>query len=115
MSKITHTHVDEFGNVTTHTHETTGEHGHYHSPEEKKKQINRLAKAIGHLQHVKSMIENDEDCADVLMQLSAVNSALKNLGKAIINEHMTHCITHAIEDGDTHAVEEFQKAVQKFI
>ena len=115
MSKITHTHVDEFGNQTTHTHEMTGEHGHYHSPEEKKKQINRLAKAIGHLQHVKSMIENDEDCADVLMQLSAVNSALKNLGKAIINEHMAHCITHAIEDGDTHAVEEFQKAVQKFI
>ena len=36
MSKITHTHVDEFGNQTTHTHEMTGEHGHYHSPEEKK-------------------------------------------------------------------------------
>lgn len=90
-------------------------HGHYHSPEEKKKQINRLAKAIGHLQHVKAMIEADEDCADVLMQLSAVNSALKNLGKEIINEHMTHCITHALEDGDTQAVREFQKAVEKFI
>ena len=88
---------------------------HHHSEEEKKKQINRIAKATGHLQHVKTMIENDEDCADVLMQLSAVNSALRNLGKEIINEHMTHCITHAIEDGDTEAVEEFQKAIKKFI
>ena len=88
---------------------------HHHSEEEKKKQINRIAKATGHLQHVKTMIENDEDCADVLMQLSAVNSALRNLGKEIINEHMTHCISHAIEDGDTKAVEEFQKAVKKFI
>ena len=112
-----HTHVDEYGNQITHSHESHAghAHGHYHSPEEKKKQINRLAKAIGHLQHVKAMIEADEDCADVLMQLSAVNSALKNLGKEIINEHMTHCITHALEDGDTQAVREFQKAVEKFI
>ena len=119
MSKQTHTHTDENGKTITHTHDVHEEHshahGHYHSPEEKKKQLNRLAKAIGHLKHVQLMIENDEDCADVLMQLSAVNSALRSLGKNIINEHMTHCISHAIEDGDTQAVEEFQKAVQKFI
>ena len=99
----------------THTHTHTHEHGHFHSPEEKKKQLNRIARAIGHLQHVKGMIEKDEDCAEVLMQLSAVNSALKSLGKEIINEHMTHCITHAIADGNLELVEEFQKAVQKFI
>jgi len=81
----------------------------------KKRQLNRISKAIGHLQHVKAMMERDEDCADVLMQITAVNSALKNLGKEIINEHMTHCIIHAIENGDTAAVEEFQKAVEKFI
>ena len=91
------------------------EHGHFHSPEEKKKQLNRISKAIGHLQHVKLMMERDDDCADVLMQLSAVNSALRSLGKEIINEHMTHCIVHAIEDGDIEAVEEFQKAIKKFI
>ena len=102
-----------------HLYEHSEEHGHghthVHDPEKKKKQLNRLAKAIGHLQHVKVMIENDEDCADVLMQLSAVNSALRSLGKNIINEHMTHCISHALEDGDTKAVEDFQKAVEKFI
>ena len=95
--------------------EHTHEHGHYHDPEEKKRQINRLAKAIGHLQHVRSMIENDADCAAVLTQLSAVNSALKSLSREIINEHMTHCITHAIADGDLEMVAEFQKAMQKFI
>ncbi len=113
----THTHVDAEGHVITHTHETeTGHaHGHHHSPEEKKKQLNRLSRAMGHLQHVKSMIENDEDCAEVLVQLSAVNSALRNLGKEIINEHMTHCIVHALEEGDTAAVTEFQEAVKKFM
>ena len=90
-------------------------HEHLHSPEAKKKQVNRIAKAIGHLQHVKSMIENDEDCSDVLMQLSAVNAALRSLGKEIISEHMTHCIVHAIESGDVKTVEDFREAVEKFI
>ncbi len=90
-------------------------HGHYHSPEEKKKQLNRLAKASGHLTHVKTMIENDEDCSEVLMQLAAVESALHSLGKEIISEHLTHCITHAIEDGDTEAIEEFKKAISKYM
>ncbi len=98
-----------------HSHEHTHEHGHFHSPEEKKKQLNRISKAIGHLQHVKLMMERDDDCADVLMQLSAVNSALHGLGKEIINEHMTHCIVHALEEGDTAAVTEFQEAVKKFM
>lgn len=115
----THTHIDEQGNVITHTHslehQQSHDHGHYHSPEAKKKQLNRMARAIGHLQHVKSMMENDEDCADVLIQISAVNAALRNLGKEIINEHMTHCIVHAIEEGDATAVDEFKKAVQKFM
>lgn len=88
--------------------------GHYHSEEEKKRQLNRISRVIGHLQHVKRMIEADEDCADVLTQLSATRSAITGLGKEIMNEHLLHCITHAIEDGDTAAVEEFKKAVEKF-
>lgn len=102
---VTHTHM-----VREHSH-----HGHYHSPEVRKKELARISKAIGHLQHVKLMIENDEDCADVLIQLSAVRSALNNLGKEIINEHVEHCISHAIEEGDTESLEEFKIAIKKFI
>ncbi|MBO4330973.1 MAG: metal-sensitive transcriptional regulator, partial [Oscillospiraceae bacterium] len=61
-------------------------HGHYHDPEEKKRQPNRLSRVIGHLEYVRRMVENDEDCAEVLMQISAVRSALNGLGKQIINE-----------------------------
>jgi len=88
---------------------------HHHDPQDKKRQLNRLSRVIGHLQYVKRMIENDEDCADVLTQISAAKSALNGLGKEIINEHIAHCITHAVEDGDTAAVEEFQKAIQKYL
>lgn len=113
------------GDASNHEHsgEHSGEdspghshkHSHQHSPEEKKKQINRISRAIGHCKHVKKLIDSDADCSEVLVQLSAVNAALRNLGKEIINEHMSHCITHAIENGDTSAVEEFQEAVKRFI
>ena len=112
-----HSHGHEHKHEHEHEHEHGHEHHvthHYHSPEEKKRQLNRLARVIGHLRHVQRMIEEDEDCADVLIQLSATRSALTGLGKEIINEHITHCITHAIEDGDTAAIEEFQKAIEKF-
>lgn len=91
------------------------EHRHYHSPEEKKRQLTRISRIIGHLEHVKKMIEADEDCSDVLNQLSAVRSAIRGLGKEIINEHISHCICHAVEDGDSKAIEDFQSAIEKFI
>lgn len=90
-------------------------HGHFHDPQEKKRQLNRISRVIGHLQYAKRMIEADEDCSDVLMQIAATKSALNGLGKQIINEHMTHCIVHAIEDGDTEAIDEFQKVIQKYL
>lgn len=111
-----HEHTHEHEHDHEHDHEHTHPHGyaHFHAPEEKKRQLNRLSRVIGHLQHVKRMIEEDQDCADVLMQLSASRSALTGLGKEIINEHITHCITHAVQDGDMEAIEEFQKAIEKF-
>lgn len=90
-------------------------HGHYHDPKEKKRQLNRIARVIGHLQFVKQMIEDDRDCSEVLIQISATKSALNGLGKEIINEHIAHCITHAVENGDTETIREFQKAIEKYL
>ena len=119
-----HSHEHEHTHEHTHDHPHEHEHehaqghprsyAHYHAPEEKKRQLNRISRVIGHLQHVKKMIEADEDCADVLTQLSATRSAITGLGKEIMNEHIRHCISHALEEGDTAAVEEFQKAIEKF-
>lgn len=114
-SELLHAFEHEFDIEHNHGEEHHHHHSHHHSAEEKKRQLNRISRIIGHLQYVKRMIEEDEDCADVLMQLSASRSALSGLGKEIINEHISHCITHAIEDGDTEALEEFKKAIEKFM
>lgn len=76
---------------------------------------NRLARAIGHLQKVKQMVENGDDCSDVLIQLAAVKSALNNTGKVILKDHLDHCIVHAVEKGDTAMLDEFNKAIDKFV
>ena len=68
MNEHTHTHVDENGNVHTHTHR--------HSHEQTKAVLNRLSRAQGHLDAVRKMVERGEDCSQVLVQLSAVISAL---------------------------------------
>lgn len=90
-------------------------HSHVHDPKEKKRQIVRLSRVIGHLEYVRRMLEDDEDCSNVLMQISAARSALSGLGKEIITDHMSHCISHAIEDGDSQMVDDFQKAILKYI
>ena len=58
--------------------------------------VNRLARAIGHLESVKSMVENGRDCTEVLIQLAAVRAALSSTAKVILKDHLEHCIS---EDG----------------
>lgn len=90
-------------------------HHHHHSEEHKHEVSNRLARAIGHLQKVKQMVENDEDCSDVLIQLAAVKSAINNTGKVILKDHLEHCIVHAVEDDDMEMIDELNNAIDKFM
>lgn len=90
-------------------------HSHTHSHQHTKEVLNRLAKAIGHLQKVKQMVEDGEDCSDVLVQLAAVKSALNSTGKVILKDHLEHCIVHAVEEGNTEMLDELNEAIDKFI
>ena len=86
-----------------------------HVHENQKAVANRLARAIGHLNKVKRMVEEGYDCADVLVQLAAVRSALDNTGKVILNDHIRHCMVDAVQMGDEHAVDELCSAIDKFM
>ena len=61
------------------------------------------------------MVEDGEDCSEVLVQLAAVKSAINNTGKVILKDHMDHCIVHAVEDGDMEMLDELTSAIDKFI
>lgn len=107
----THDHMDAHGHSHAHPHE----HGHGHVHQNTKAVLNRLARAIGHLEKVKRMVEEGYDCSEVLIQLSAVRSALNNTGKIILKDHMEHCLVEAVQNGDMDSVEELSKAIDQFI
>ncbi|MDO5291570.1 MAG: metal-sensing transcriptional repressor [bacterium] len=104
-----HTHMDEHGKLHTHTHS----HGHNHP--NAKAVSNRLARAIGHLEVVKRMVDDGEDCAEVLIQLAAVRSAINNAGKVLLMDHINHCIVEAVQEGDQAKIDELNEAIRKFI
>ncbi|MDE5984440.1 MAG: metal-sensing transcriptional repressor [Eubacterium sp.] len=90
-------------------------HHHNHDHKHTKEVSNRLARAIGHLQKVKQMVDDGEDCSEVLVQLAAVKSAINNTGKLILKDHLEHCIVHAVQDGDDEMLEELNNAIDKFM
>ena len=106
----THTHVMEDGTVVEHSHL----HTHTHTHQNTKAVLNRLSRAIGHLESIKRMVEDGRDCSEVLIQLSAVKAAINNTGKVILQDHIEHCIVDAIESGDRETLKELQKAIDRF-
>lgn len=95
----------------THSHP----HGHTHSHEHTTSVLNRLSRASGHLASVRKMVEDGRDCSEVLVQLSAVKSAINNVGKLILEDHIRHCLVDAIEHGDMGRVDELNKAIDRFV
>lgn len=125
-----HTHIAEDGTVYEHIHEHEHtheeehihEHGHSHghgahthTHTNTKSVLNRLSRAIGHLESVKRMVEEGRDCTEVLIQLSAVKSALNNTGKVILKDHIEHCLVDAVESGDNEAIAELTEAIDRFM
>ena len=92
-TKETHVHIMEDGSVVEHSH---GAHGHHHS----------LGLRMTVMMAVRS---------EVLIQLSAVKSAINNTGKIILQDHIEHCIVDAVEHGDRDAIRELEKAIDRFI
>lgn len=106
---VVHSHTvcpDEEGSVH--------EHSHAHTHTQTRVVVNRLARAIGHLEHVKRMVEEGRDCTDVLIQLAAVRSALNSTAKIIIKDHIEHCITD-VDNGSEESLKELNEAIDKFI
>lgn len=77
--------------------------------------LNRMARAIGHMEAVRRMVEEGRDCAEVMTQIAAVKAAVNNIGKLILQDHIEHCIAHAVESGDTKALTELSEAIGRFI
>lgn len=97
----------------THAHGNAREHHHAHT--QTKAVLNRMARLIGHLQSVRRMVEDGRDCSEILLQISAVDAALKNVGKIILKDHMEHCIVDAVQENDLEALTRLEQVIDRFV
>ena len=110
---IAHTHDHDHDHE--HDHEHDHAHGHTHTHENTKAVLNRLSRAIGHLQSVRRMVEEGRDCSEVLIQIAAVRSAIDNTGKLILQDHLKHCIMDAAREGDRQTIDDLCQAIDKYM
>ncbi len=80
-----------------------------------KKVVNRLARITGHTNSIKIMYEEGRDCSEILIQIAAVKSALTNVGKLILDDHIDHCVIEAVENNDSEVLEDLKDAIEKFL
>lgn len=74
----------------------------------------RLNRVIGQLNGVKSMIDDNRYCGDVLMQLSAAESAVHSISAILLQNHLETCVVEQIEQGNTEIIDEAMQLIKKF-
>jgi DNA-binding FrmR family transcriptional regulator len=76
------------------------QHSHDHNHKHRKQIVNRLARIEGHLRSVKEMTAEGRDCAEVLLQIGAVQKALDNAAKLLLKDHLESCVVDAVHHGN---------------
>jgi len=62
--------------------------------------INRLSRIEGHTRAVKRMVEENQPCADILIQIAAIRSAIDRVGRIILEDHIESCVFKSLEEGN---------------
>lgn len=83
--------------------------------EEYKKLINRLNRIEGQIRGIKGMVEKDAYCPDILVQVSAVNSALNSFNKELLASHIKTCVANDIRNGKDETIDELVLTLQKLM
>ena len=79
----------------------------------KKELYNRINRMKGQLEGIERMIEDDRYCADILLQVSALEGALRNFGYNILSEHMHSCVKDGIAEGNEEIIDETVEIIKK--
>jgi len=88
---------------------------HPRTKDEKDAIINRLKRIEGQVRGIQKMVEEDRYCVDILVQISAIQSALKNVGFVITERHINHCVSDAIKQGEgKEAIDELMSVLKQF-
>lgn len=107
---------DQSPSLHSHGDESATSHHHVHDPESHQRLINRLARIEGQVRGIQTMIRNQRSCPDVLVQIVSVRAALGRVGRIILDEHLSDCLTRAAEEGNIHEeIEQLKAALDRFL
>ncbi len=76
--------------------------------------INRLSRIEGQVRGVKSMVDKDAYCIDILDQVNAIRSALGAFSKELLDRHLRSCVRDSISRGEDEVIDELVATFQKF-
>lgn len=88
---------------------------HHHDHENTNAVIKRLSRIEGHVNGIKKMVLKQNDCDQILIQISAVRSALNEVSKIVMDDHIKQCILVDVQEGRTDSFEKFRKALNQYI
>ncbi len=77
--------------------------------------VKRLKRANGHLASVIAMIEDERPCADIVQQLHAVEKAVQQAKRTLIQDHIDHCLNDAFVEANAAPITADFKAITKFL
>lgn len=96
--------ADSCGCAVKHKHRESGE---------QKDLLNRLNRIEGQIRGIKSMVDEERYCVDILTQVSAVQAALNSFNKVLLSSHIKSCVVDDIQAGKLEAVDELCQTIQK--
>lgn len=73
----------------------------------------RLNRAIGQLNGIKAMIDDNRYCGDVLVQLSATRSAIQSIERIVLQNHLETCVVEEIRAGNDEIVQEAMDLIKR--
>jgi DNA-binding FrmR family transcriptional regulator len=87
----------------------------YGYEEHKGEVLKRLSRIEGQVRGLSRMVEEDRYCIDILTQISAVNSALKKVAVALLDDHISHCVVGTSADKQRESVAEATSAIDRLL
>ncbi|MEZ2228628.1 metal-sensing transcriptional repressor [Microcoleus sp.] len=113
---LSDTSADKSLPSNSHHHHDDSAHPHHHDEESMRRLVNRLSRIEGHVRGIKTMVQENRPCPEVLVQVAAVRGALDRVARIILDEHLTQCIGRAAKEGNIDTeIEELKAALDRFL
>ena len=85
------------------------------TPEEHKALLNRLSRIEGQVRGIRAMLDKDVYCADILVQVAAVNAALNGFSRELLSQHIRTCVADDLRAGGTQKLDELLQLLPRLM